>query len=156
MNGNVESRYLLRLIPYDWPYSRYLQRGNNEASCCPRFQQRRAPYGHRFVSEAVPRASSALGTRTKPLGDRGPSLLFRTRVCPLRNHCSGLKYIDNSWNNNVDWYLIFFFTVSNGQTGRNHVRVADRFNFVHVVTFDPSVEQFVDRVEERDNLWMMR
>lgn len=44
------------------------------------------------------------------------------------------------------------FTISNGQTGSDHIGVSDGLHLVDVVTFDASVEQLVDRVEKRHHL----
>lgn len=44
------------------------------------------------------------------------------------------------------------FTISNGQTGSDHVRVPDSLHLVDVVALDARIEQLVDRVEERHHL----
>lgn len=44
------------------------------------------------------------------------------------------------------------FTISNRQTGSDHVRIPDGLHLVYVITLDARVEQFVDRVEERHYL----
>jgi len=48
------------------------------------------------------------------------------------------------------------FTISNGQTRSDHVRVSDSFHFVDIVALDASIEQLIDRIEERHHLKGMR
>jgi len=44
------------------------------------------------------------------------------------------------------------FTISNRQTGGDHVGIADGLHLVDVVALDAGVEQLVDRIEKRHHL----
>lgn len=55
---------------------------------------------------------------------------------------------DNTWSRGK----FRTFTISNGQTGSDHVGVPDGFHLVNVVALDARIEQLVDRVEERHHL----
>lgn len=52
----------------------------------------------------------------------------------------------------LNWGMFRTFTISNGQTGSDHVRISDGLHLVDVVALDACVEQLVDRVEERHHL----
>lgn len=43
-------------------------------------------------------------------------------------------------------------TISHRQSTGNHVRITNRFHFVHIVAFDTLIENFIDRVQECNHL----
>lgn len=82
-----------------------------------------------------------------PPEDPAPSSLSRKRVYPLQ---AGTQHYTCAEKRK--YLCLFSRTVPNWQAGSNHVRIADGFDLVHVIAFDASIEQLVDRVQERDNL----
>jgi len=55
-------------------------------------------------------------------------------------------------DNTRSWGMLRTFTISNGQTGSDHVGVPDGLHLVDVVALNACVKQLVDRVEERHHL----
>lgn len=70
--------------------------------------------------------------------NRGSAALSRHRAC----------FTTTQWS----WGESRTFTISNGQTGSDHVGVPDSLHLVDVVALDARVEQLVDRIEERHHL----